>query len=101
MRTRIFFMTPPMPSTSCRSYPGLSAGLGVRRSSADGDDAVPPLPLLGEGEGEGEEELLGLRLAVLLLGPPVPVPVPVQIWPPGAKDEVDALLSGVAAVACW
>lgn len=77
----------------------MSAGLGVRRSSAEEDDAVPPLPLPLLGE---EEELLGLGLAVLvllplLLGPPVPVPVQ---SPPGARDEVDALLSGVA-VACW
>jgi hypothetical protein len=53
---------------------------------------LPPLLLLvEEGEGEG----LRLRLAVLLLGPPVPVQ-----RPPGVKDEVDALLRGVA-VACW
>ena len=45
---------------------------------------------------EEEEALLGLRLAVLLL---LGSAVPVQ-RPPGARDEVDALLSGVA-VACW
>jgi hypothetical protein len=71
----------------------LSAGLGVRRSSGNGEDVVPPLELLLVEEGEGE----GLRLAVLLLGPPVPVAVQ---RPPGVKDEVDALLRGVA-VACW
>jgi hypothetical protein len=65
-------MTPPIPSISCLSYPGLSAGLGVRRPSSDDapDDGLPRLPRLvappPRAHGERDEVVVLLLLLLLL-----------------------------------
>jgi hypothetical protein len=79
IRTRMFFMTPPIPSTSCLSYPGFIAGLGVLLSWTDAPDELTRL----------------LRLAELL-------PAPIVVAAQGVREEALLLgpLGGVVA-ASW